>query len=74
MVSWALLAAGGFAAAGVAFRVRPSWWATVSVVSVAASLAWIVSTFTPWWTAAIVINLAVVYAAWGPMVGPLSDE
>ncbi|HEX6325130.1 MAG TPA: hypothetical protein VFZ72_01045 [Jiangellaceae bacterium] len=39
-----------------------------------ASLALTVATFTPWWSAAIVIDLAIIYAAWGPLATQLSTE
>lgn len=74
VVSVALLAAGGFVLSGVAYLIHQPWWAVVAVVAVAASLALTVATFTPWWSAALVIDLAILYAAWGPLVGQLSGD
>jgi hypothetical protein len=48
--------------------------AALAVVAAAASLALTVATFTPWWSAAIVIDLAIIYAAWRPLVGQLGGE
>jgi nicotinamide riboside transporter PnuC len=74
MVSLALLAASGFALAGVAYLSHRPWWAAFALIAAAASLALTVATFTPWWSAAIAIDLAVIYAAWGPLVGQVSRE
>lgn len=74
VVSLALIAAGGFAFSGVAYLIHQPWWAAMSVVAAVASLALTVATFTPWWSAAIVIDLAIVYADWGPLATQPSGE
>ncbi|HEX6328391.1 MAG TPA: hypothetical protein VFZ72_17625 [Jiangellaceae bacterium] len=74
VVSLALIAAGGFAFSGVAYLIHQPWWAAMAVVAAVASLALTVATFTPWWSAAIVIDLAIIYAAWGPLATQLSGE
>jgi hypothetical protein len=73
VVSLAVLAASGFALAGVAYLSHRPWWA-LAVVAAAASLALTVATFTPWWSAAILIDVAIIYAAWSPLVGQLGGE
>jgi hypothetical protein len=74
VVSLAVLAAGGFVLSGVAYLIHQPWWAALAIGAAAASLALAVATFTPWWSAAIVIDLAIIYAAWTPLAGQLSGQ
>jgi hypothetical protein len=60
----AVIAAGGFALAGVAYAVHLDVWAFSAMAAAVASMALIVATFTPWWSFAVVINSAILYAAW----------
>jgi hypothetical protein len=61
VVAVALIAAGGFALSGAAHQ---DLWAYSAILAAVASMALIVATFTPWWSLAVVINAAIVYAAW----------
>ena len=54
-------AALGLAALGVFGH--QEWWAAAAVVGAPISLALIAATFTPWWSAAILINVALIYVA-----------
>lgn len=74
VVSLAVVAAGGFALSGVAYLTEQTWWGGPAVGAAAASLALITATFTPWWSAAILIDLAIVYAAWQPLAQQLTAD
>jgi hypothetical protein len=74
VVSLAILAATGFALAGVAYLIGQSWWPGLAATASAASLALIAATFTPWWSAALLIDLAILYAAWRALAGPLTGD
>lgn len=62
-VSFAVLAAAALALSGAGILTDQDWWPLFAVVGAAASLALITATFTPWWSAAVVINLALLYLA-----------
>ena len=62
VVTLALIAASGFALSGVAYAMHLDVWAASAIIAVVASMALIVATFTPWWSFAIVINAAILYA------------
>ena len=64
VVTLALVAAGGFAFAGVAYLVQLDAWAVAATIAAVASMALVVATFTPWWSFAVVINAVILYAAW----------
>jgi hypothetical protein len=64
VVTLAVIAAGGFALAGVAYAVHLDVWAFSAMAAAVASMSLIVATFTPWWSFAVVINSAILYAAW----------
>jgi hypothetical protein len=64
VVTLALIAAGGFALSGVSYAMRLDMWAVSAIIAALASMALIVATFTPWWSFAVVINAAILYAAW----------
>jgi hypothetical protein len=64
VVTLALIAASGFALSSVAYAAHLYVWALSAVLAAVASMALIVATFTPWWSFAVVINAAILYAAW----------
>lgn len=64
VVTLAVVAAGGFALAGMAYLLQLDAWAVAAAIAAVASMALIVATFTPWWSFAVIINAAVLYAAW----------
>ena len=64
MVALGAVASAAFVAAGVGVLAHQDWWASFGALGAVVSLALIVATFTPWWILAVVINLAVLYAAW----------
>ena len=64
VVTLALIAASGFALSGVAYMAHLDIWALSAMAAAVASMALIVATFTPWWSFAVVINSAILYAAW----------
>lgn len=74
VVSMAAIAAGGFALAGVAYLSGHPWWPGLAAAASVASLALIAATFTPWWSAAILIDLAILYAAWRPLADQLITD
>lgn len=65
VVTVALVAAGGFVIAGVGYLGHQGWWAPLAIVAAFASFALIIATITPWWSAAVAINAAIIYFAWG---------
>ncbi|MDI6909242.1 hypothetical protein [Nocardioides sp.] len=69
VVTLALVAASGFALAGVAYLMHLEAWASPGAVAAIASMALVVATFTPWWSFAVVINAAILYAAWQSATG-----
>ena len=64
VVTLAVIAASGFAVSGVAYAAHRDMWAFPASLAAVASMALIVATFTPWWSFAVVINAAILYAAW----------
>lgn len=72
VVALALVAATGFALSGVAYAMHLDLWAFSAVIAAGASMALIVATFTPWWSFAVVINAAILYAAWHPASAQLA--
>ncbi len=64
MVALGAVASAAFVVAGVGVLAHQDWWASLGALGAVVSLALIVATFTPWWIFAVVINLAVLYAAW----------
>lgn len=64
VVTLALIAGTGFALSGVAYLAHLDVWAFSASIAAVASMALIVATFTPWWSFAVVINAAILYAAW----------
>jgi hypothetical protein len=69
MVAVGTAAAVCLALAGVGLLVGHAWWAPLGLVGAVASLTLIVATFTPWWIAAVAINLVISYAAWSDITG-----
>ena len=63
-VTLAIVAAAAFVAAGSAYLASQDWWAVAAVGGAAVSTVLMALTFTPWWLAAIVINVVVIYQAW----------
>ena len=63
IVTLALIAASGFALSGLAYAMHLDVWAGSAFIAAVASMALIVATFTPWWSFAVVINTAILYAA-----------
>ena len=72
MVSLAVVASTALGVAGVGVLGDQAWWAGAALAGVVVSLALIAATFTPWWSAAIVINLVVAYQAWSSLTTQLS--
>lgn len=64
MLLLSVAAAGSLGLAGIGVLGEHDWWAVAAIAGAAISLALIVATFTPWWSAAVVINAAVLYVAW----------
>jgi len=71
MITLAAFASGTLGIAGVGLLSHHSWWAGAALAGAAVSMALIVVTFTPWWSAAIVINVAVAYLAWSSLTTEL---
>ena len=74
VVTLALIAASGFALSGVAYLMQQDVWAFSAIIAVAASMALIVATFTPWWSFAVVINAVILYAGWQAATGQLAGR
>ena len=72
MVALGTTASVAFFAAGVAVLGHQGSWASLAAIGAVVSLALIVATFTPWWSAAIVINAVVAYLAWSSLTPELS--
>ena len=72
VITLALVAASGFVFSGAAYLAQSPWWAPVGILAATASLALITTTFTPWWSVAIIINAVIIYAAWDTTVVQLS--
>jgi hypothetical protein len=64
VVTLAVIAAVGFVLSGVAYAAQLDIWSLSASIAAVASMALIVATFTPWWSFAVVINSAILYAAW----------
>jgi nicotinamide riboside transporter PnuC len=60
----AIVAAAAFVVAGSAYLTSQDWWAVTALGGAAVSTVLMALTFTPWWLAAIAINVVVVYQAW----------
>jgi hypothetical protein len=69
MVAMGTAASVCLALAGVGILASHAWWAPAGLIGAVTSLSLIVATFTPWWMAAVVINLVISYAAWSDMTG-----
>jgi hypothetical protein len=69
VIAVAAVASACLAIAGVGVLAHHSWWAPAGLLGAGASAALIVATFTPWWTAAILINGVIGYAAWSEIAG-----
>jgi hypothetical protein len=67
MVALGGVASAAFVVAGVGVLAHQDWWAGLGALGAVVSLALIVATFTPWWIFAVVINVAVLYAAWATL-------
>jgi hypothetical protein len=63
MVTLAVTASAAFALAAVGMFAHQDWWAPAAILGALVSLALIAATFTPWWSAAVVINAALIYLA-----------
>ncbi|MGA8247749.1 MAG: hypothetical protein WB797_12660 [Nocardioides sp.] len=74
VVTLAMVAGCGFVVAGAAYLLHHDLWAPVAVLSACASLALIVATFTPWWAAAVAIDVVVLAAAWPTAISQLSGR
>lgn len=67
MILLGATAAGTLGLAGIGVLAQQDWWAAVAAVGAVLSLALIVATFTPWWSAAVLINLVVLSVVWQPI-------
>lgn len=72
VVSVAAIAAGGFALAGVAYLAGHPWSPGLAAAASVASL--IAATFIPWWSAAILLGLTILSAAWKPLADQLASD
>ena len=64
MVALAATASAALGLAAVGVLTHQDWWAPSAAVGALMSLALVAATFTPWWSAAIVINAVILYLAW----------
>lgn len=64
-------AAVAFAAAGVGYFIGQEWWALAGTAGAVVSLGLIALTFTPWWLAALLINVVLVVQAWPTLTGAM---
>jgi hypothetical protein len=67
----AAVAALAFAAAGAGFLIGQAWWALAGTLGAVVSLGLVALTFTPWWLAAVLINVLLVVWAWPTVSGAL---
>ena len=74
MVTLGVLASASLAVAGVGVLGHHDWWAGAAIVGAIISFALITATFTPWWSAAVAINLVVMYLAWSSMTAQPSGR
>lgn len=58
-----------FVVAGGAFLAGASWWPYTAVAAALTSLLLLVLTFTPWWLAALAIDVVVVWLSVRWLVG-----
>ncbi len=72
MITLAVFASAALGIAGVGVLGDRGWWAGAGLAGAVVSIALIAATFTPWWSAAIVINLMVAYVAWSSLTAELS--
>ena len=67
MITLGALASAALGMAGVGVLGDHSWWTGAALAGAAVSLVLIAATFTPWWSAAILINLVVAGLAWSAL-------
>ena len=72
MITLSVFSSAALGIAGVGVLGHQAWWAGATLAGAVVSLALIVATFTPWWSAAILINLVVAYLAWSSLTSELS--
>jgi hypothetical protein len=53
-----------FVAAGVGYVGAQDWWALAATAGSAVSIVLLALTFSPWWLAALAINVTLVVLAW----------
>ena len=63
IVTLGVTASAAFALAAIGVFGHQDWWALPAIVGALVSLALIAATFTPWWSAAVVINVVLIYLA-----------
>lgn len=68
MITLGTLASAALGTAGVGLLADQTWWSGAALTGAAISLTLIAATFTPWWSAAILINFVVAYLAWTSLV------
>jgi len=72
MITLGVFASAALGIAGVGVLGHQTWWAGAALAGAVVSMALIAATFTPWWSAAIAINLVVAYLAWSSLTNELS--
>jgi nicotinamide riboside transporter PnuC len=72
MITLGVVASVALGTAGGGVLADQGWWPAAALVGAGASMALIVATFTPWWSAAVAINLVVIYVAWSSVTSPPS--
>lgn len=74
VVAFAVVASVSLGVAGLAYLAHNDWWAPMAVLGAVVSFALIAATFTPWWSAAVVINAGIIYLAWDTAAGQLTGR
>jgi hypothetical protein len=62
--SMGVAAAAAFVCAGIAYLGQQDWWAIAALVGGLVSMVLMAVTFTPWWLIGLLLNAAVLVAAW----------
>ena len=72
MIALGVAASAALGIAGVGVLGHQTWWAGAALVGALVSIGLIIATFTPWWSAAVAINLVVAYLAWSSLTSDAS--
>lgn len=67
----AVVAAIAFVAAGAGYFGGQEWWALSAAAGAVVSIGLLALTFSPWWLAALAINVTILFVAWPTFVGAL---